>query len=80
MMLTQDKQAIADAAAFLVLLAPPDQQVEALKSILDKYVDSLIEGFPKLTKEDVQTNATNYYRAIQNRIAELAMGECMGHA
>jgi len=80
MMLTQEQQFIADAAVFLVLAVPPDQQVEVLKSILGRYVDSLIEAFPDLTEEEIRTNASNYHRAIKNCIAEIAMGECAGSA
>lgn len=79
-MLTQEQQTIADAAVFLVLAVPPDQQVGALKSILGIYVDSLIDGFPGITEDQVRTNTANYHQAIKNRIAEIAMGECAGSA
>jgi hypothetical protein len=78
--LTNEQQAIADAAVALVLMAPVNQQVEVLKAVLGKYVDSLIEGFPNLTEEEVRTNTANYHQAIKNRIAEIAMGECAGSA
>jgi phage portal protein BeeE len=77
---TSEQQLIADAAVLLVLAAPPDQQVEVLKAILGKYIDSLIDGFPGITADEVRKNAANYHQAIKNRIAELAMGECAGSA
>jgi hypothetical protein len=60
--------------------AAPDQQVEMLKSILGRYVDSLIDGFPNITEDEVRKNTANYHQAIKNRIAEIAMGERMGSA
>jgi hypothetical protein len=51
-----------------------------LKSILGRYVDSLIDGFPNITEDEVRKNTANYHQAIKNRIAEIAMGERMGSA
>ena len=79
-MLTQEQQAIADAAVFVIITAPVDQQIDVLKTILGKYIDCLMAGFPDLTEDQVRTNVDNYHQAIKNRIAELAIGECVGSA
>ena len=72
-MLTQEQQAIADAAVFVIITAPVDQQIDVLKTILGKYIDCLMA-------DQVRTNVDNYHQAIKNRIAELAIGECVGSA
>jgi hypothetical protein len=79
-MLTVEQQIIADAAVFIITAVPLDQQVEMLKWVLGRYIDCLIDNVPGVTEDDVRRNTANYHRAIKNRIAELAMGECAGSA